>query len=239
MGQLVLVRHGQASFFADDYDKLSEMGEAQARKLAEYWLRYDVRFDEAFSGSLKRQTRTEEVVAEVYRAAGVDWPERQTMDSFNEYDADGVMHSLLPELIEADERVAALNEELQAASDGPTKYRAFHRLLESVMAVWVTGRYDATGFETWDQFSTRVREAMIDVTKGRTGGKRIAVFSSGGVIGTTIQTVMQAPDMMALELNWRIHNGATSEIVFSRGRYTMSSFNTIPHLDDPRFWTYR
>ena len=37
MGTLYLVRHGQASFGADDYDVLSPAGHEQAVRLGEYW----------------------------------------------------------------------------------------------------------------------------------------------------------------------------------------------------------
>src|SRR3984893_14433603 len=43
MGLITLVRHGQASFLKEDYDKLSELGELQARTLGEYWVARDVR----------------------------------------------------------------------------------------------------------------------------------------------------------------------------------------------------
>ena len=36
MGTLYLVRHGQASFGADDYDQLSPLGQQQAVRLGEY-----------------------------------------------------------------------------------------------------------------------------------------------------------------------------------------------------------
>jgi broad specificity phosphatase PhoE len=36
MGTLYLVRHGQASFGADDYDQLSELGRRQSVRLGEY-----------------------------------------------------------------------------------------------------------------------------------------------------------------------------------------------------------
>ncbi|MGH9676067.1 MAG: phosphoglycerate mutase family protein, partial [Candidatus Acidiferrum sp.] len=49
MGRLVLVRHGQASFLQQDYDKLSELGEKQSRLLGEYWVRHKTRFDRVCS----------------------------------------------------------------------------------------------------------------------------------------------------------------------------------------------
>ena len=55
MGALYLVRHGQASFGAADYDQLSELGARQCRRLGEHWQRRGMRFDAAFSGTLRRQ----------------------------------------------------------------------------------------------------------------------------------------------------------------------------------------
>ena len=37
MGVMTLVRHGQASLFAENYDELSALGRDQARLLGEFW----------------------------------------------------------------------------------------------------------------------------------------------------------------------------------------------------------
>ena len=47
MGILFLVRHAQASFLGEKYDKLSTLGEGQARLLGEYWARRNIVFDRA------------------------------------------------------------------------------------------------------------------------------------------------------------------------------------------------
>ena len=67
MALLTLVRHGQASFLQDNYDKLSERGELQSRILGEYWLRTGAAFDQVYYGPACRHLRTGEIVAEVYR----------------------------------------------------------------------------------------------------------------------------------------------------------------------------
>ncbi|MBI3735082.1 histidine phosphatase family protein [Candidatus Sumerlaeota bacterium] len=242
MGNLYLVRHGQASFFESDYDKLSPMGEAQARKLGEFWLRHGIRADEVHCGTLQRQRRTAEIVGECYAAAGMPWPDPQMNAAFNEYDADGVIKNLLPLLVERDAKFRALSEANAAAREKSERYKHFHRMLEAVMRVWVEGNYETNGappFETWREFSARVREGLRSITRSKGGGKRIALFTSGGPIGTAVQTVMQSPDQTALELNWRVHNGSVTEIVFSESRFTLSSFNAIAHLDEPALWTYR
>ncbi|MBT9476162.1 MAG: histidine phosphatase family protein [Polaromonas sp.] len=58
MGTLYLVRHGQASFGADDYDLLSPLGQQQAVRLGEYFKYKGVTFEAAMTGTLTRQRQT-------------------------------------------------------------------------------------------------------------------------------------------------------------------------------------
>ena len=58
MGTLYLVRHGQASFGADDYDVLSPLGHQQSRRLGEYFKQKGVHFEAALTGTLNRQVQT-------------------------------------------------------------------------------------------------------------------------------------------------------------------------------------
>src|SRR5882724_7348539 len=100
MSILTLVRHGQASYMAENYDKLSPLGEQQARKLGEFWLKRGVTFDCVFQGPAQRHIRTAEIVADVYRNAGAPWPEVTTVDDLNEFDASAVLRILMPILAE-------------------------------------------------------------------------------------------------------------------------------------------
>jgi broad specificity phosphatase PhoE len=239
MSKLVLVRHGQASFFSDDYDKLSEMGERQARTLAEYWLRTGVEFDESFTGTLSRQRRTEEVVAETYRAAGKAWPKAEVLPGLDEYPADEIMGTLLPILSAQNARIQQLEVEHKATTGGRERYRSFHRLLSAVMEEWIAGEHETNGMTRWEEFRDRVRRDFRKILAREGNGRRVAVFSSGGVIGVSVQTVLQAPDLMAAELNWRVHNCSLTEFTFSGSRITLDTFNAVPHLADPELLTYR
>jgi broad specificity phosphatase PhoE len=51
MGNLYLVRHGQASFGAADYDNLSELGHRQSVRLGEYFASRQVHFDAVMTGT--------------------------------------------------------------------------------------------------------------------------------------------------------------------------------------------
>ena len=50
MGNLYLIRHGQASFGADDYDVLSTVGERQSVALGEHLARLGLRLDRCVAG---------------------------------------------------------------------------------------------------------------------------------------------------------------------------------------------
>ena len=57
MANLFLVRHGQASFGADDYDRLSPTGHEQSRLLGEYlaWFLWRRTFSEDRAATTARQ----------------------------------------------------------------------------------------------------------------------------------------------------------------------------------------
>lgn len=105
MGRLVLVRHGQASFLQQNYDKLSELGEMQSRLLGEYWTRHKTRFDRVCSGPCVRQKNTASIVFGVYRKAGLEFPEPTVRSEFDEYSGDAVLQQALPGLLERDAKI--------------------------------------------------------------------------------------------------------------------------------------
>ena len=88
-------------------------------------------------------------------------------------------------------------------------------------------------------FRERVERAIRLIRERPGRGRRVAVFTSGGFIGTAVQHVLAAPDRAALEFNWRVRNCSLTEFVFTRDRFSLDSFNGVPHLADPSMWTYR
>ena len=58
MGTLYLVRHGQASFGADNYDQLSPLGWQQSRRLGQYFKERGYQFEAVITGTLQRHDET-------------------------------------------------------------------------------------------------------------------------------------------------------------------------------------
>jgi len=228
------VRHGQAHPFQRKDAALTACGEAQAAKLAQFWLRSGVRFDEVHHGTLSRQVRTQEVVAECFQAEGEPWPVAVREAAWNEYDATGVMQHL----VMRDDRLSAHAEAYERARGSAEENRMFQRMFEAAMTRWLESDAEVDGVESWPVFRTRVCGAIQRVMAGPPS-RRVVVFTSGGPIGLAVQSSMQAPAKSFLDVNWRVRNTSITQFMFDRSRFTLDSFNAIPHLDEVGLWTYR
>jgi broad specificity phosphatase PhoE len=239
MSTVVLIRHGQARSFEAHSDRLSAVGEQQARTLGEYWAGRGAAFDEVYSGTLERQRRSAELVGEAYTARGGQWPALRIEAGLDEYDAGGMLGRLAPALAAREPQFRALLEAFERMRETPERNRHFQRMFEQLVAAWLEGSVLVEGVESWRQFSARVRAALQRILRAEGSGRRIAVFTSGGVIGLAVQTALHAPDRVALELNWRVRNCSLTEFTFGRGRVSLDSFNALPHLHAGELQTYR
>jgi broad specificity phosphatase PhoE len=210
MGQLYLVRHGQASFGSDDYDRLSELGRRQCVRLGEYFRDSGIVFEAALTGTLKRQVDSLACIAQGLQMA----PEAQAWPGLNEYDGDALVAALKPGPI--------------APLTSPDGVRAHFRLLREGLQAWMDGRTEPAGMPRHADFVAGIREALDHVRASHEGA--VLIVSSGGPIATAVADVLGAPNATAIELNMRIRNSAVSEFVFGPKRHSLLSFNTLPHL---------
>jgi broad specificity phosphatase PhoE len=118
------------------------------------------------------------------------------------------------------------------------KMRNFEPMFEMLMRHWQTIP-ESPHWESWPAFRSRVERGLQRILNQPGSGRRVPLFTSGGVIGALLHLVLEVPDHMALELNWRNRNCALTEFVFTQGRCNLDSFNNVPHLDDVALWTYR
>lgn len=239
MSQLFLIRHGQAAAFSADSDRLTELGARQSRVLGEYLVARGARFDEVVTGTLRRQAETARLVGEAFTAAGQPWPQARVDAGWNEYDSGAVMEKLSPALAEQDAQFREKVEDTRAHAGTREQNRYFQRMFEDLMERWVSGSIGAEGVEPFADFHARVCAARARVLEAEQGGRRVAVFTSGGPIGACVQLAMDAPARMAMQVNWRVMNASITEFTFSKGRLSFDAFNRIPHLDEPALRSYR
>ena len=213
MGHLYLVRHGQASLGAADYDQLSPLGAQQSQRLGEHWRAQGLRFDAVITGSLKRHAQT---LAGIQHSMGTQhealiWP------SLNEYDAEAVIRAIQPgELVKP------------TTSDG---YKHHFRLLRDGLAQWMAGVVTPQGMPSYTEFVQGVTGALERIRQQHTG--HVLLVSSGGPIATAVAQVLRASPETSIELNMRLRNSAVSEFSFSPKRHSLVGFNSVAHLETP------
>src|SRR3954468_1935042 len=171
MGTLYLVRHGQASFGADDYDQLSELGHRQSVRLGEYFAERDIRFDGLIAGTLRRHKQTLEGILQGMDHAG----EHLAWEGLNEYDSEAVIATVHP-------------HKLQKPTS-PEMYRHHFRLLRDGLAQWMAGVVSPKGMPHYNDFVTGVSSAL-DHVRANHYGKNVLVVTSGGPISTAVGYVL-------------------------------------------------
>ena len=238
MSHIILVRHGQASFLEQDYDKLSANGEAQAGLLGEYWSRRGVVFSGAYSGPRVRQLETARIVAEAYRAAGLVFPETVVINEFDEYQAEAVLRECLPQLLQGNAGVRELYRTYKDSESGERR-KTFQKLFEAVIAKWVAGEIAADGVEPWPEFCLRVERGLAQVLRDTPPAANAVVFTSAGAIAAAIRRALHLSAEDTLQLTWMARNASFSSFLASGERFTLSTFNAHPHLDGDGLLTYR
>lgn len=216
MGTLYMVRHGQASFGSDDYDRLSELGRKQAVRLGEWFAKKGIRFDGLIAGTLKRHRQTLEGILEGMQHAG----EHLSWDGLNEYDAEAVIAAIHPEKLEK--------------PTSPEMVRHHFRLLRDGLATWMAGDSQPQGMPSYEQFVAGVAGAL-DHVRANHYGQNVLMVSSGGPISTAVGHVLGTSPETTIELNLRIRNTSVTEFAFTPKRAVLVMYNAIPHLDDPQY----
>lgn len=236
MGSIYLIRHGQASFGADDYDVLSAVGVRQAQILGAHLVELGLEFDRCLSGDLRRQKDTAQHALAQYAEAGRAAPTLEIDSAFDEFDAEGVVRALIPTMLE--DEPDALNI-LRNAVDNRLE---FQRLFSLVIARWLGGEHDTLGLQSWVGFVARVQAGLRRILENAGEHERIAVFTSGGTITALLHTITGMPAQQAFELNWHIVNTSLHQLKFRHSEVSLASFNSYTHLQlqkAPELITYR
>ncbi|WP_434557653.1 histidine phosphatase family protein [Pseudomonas sp. Z4-20] len=224
MGSIYLIRHGQASFGADDYDVLSPNGIRQAQVLGSHLAELGVVFDRCLSGDLRRQQDTAIGALGQMAAAGLPVPELEIDAAFNEFDADAVIRALLPDMLpEEPEALHILRNAAQNRAE-------FQRIFALIVERWLAGQYDPPGLESWLGFVERVQAGLQRLLEKADKTDKIAVFTSGGTITALLHLITQMPARQAFELNWQIVNTSLNHLKFRGREVALASFNSHAHL---------
>ena len=229
MSELVFVRHGQASFGTDSYDKLSATGFEQIKLLSKHWQALGETFDHIYAGSLQRQQETaHELLSHVHESSR----EPKIHPGFNEYNGDPLITIYLRDHAEE----GGFHSDLGLPIG---EERLFQQVFEAATAKWIRNELQPQqqdrNFEPWKAFQNRVHSAIDELMARHKQGARVLISTSGGVIALALQRALGFPDQQVISTNWMVHNSSVSKLRYGNGKISLTLFNNLAHLEKPEF----
>ncbi len=235
MARIYLIRHAQASFGSQDYDRLSDLGRRQARCLGDYFVQCDIQFDAIYSGTLRRQRDTAQIVAS--RLPGEI---SMHVDArFNEVQSEQHIERLMPRIIQHDPKLAALMER------GLTSSKDYQKAIDATFNYWVSPQCQESAIQSWSDFSSATDQALSEVMRAQGAGKNTAIFSSGGTIATIVAQVLGLDGRQIYAFFEPAINCAITRLLYGGERVSLSYFNDhywldlLGHQSDEQLLTYR
>ena len=221
MSRIFFIRHGQASFLKTDYDQLSPLGIEQASLLGNHWAQEGISATKVYSGQLKRQKQT---ATHFMKGASLELSLLEHA-GFDEHHGPDIVRHLYPEKFEQKEEIPI--EEFD------NYRRAFYGTYFKLANSWINGELDDAlpqSHESWPKFRSRFKAALNHVLENCGSGENLCVFTSGGPVAAAVGEALNLSDEKTLELGWQVKNSSVTEFLYSRGRFSMVSFNELPHI---------
>lgn len=238
MSRLILIRHGQASFMEENYDKLSSKGKEQSRILGEYLIGRETNIDAVYVGPLHRHQQTLDGVMAVYESAGIALPKPQMLQELDEHHATEAMMEAMPYMMKHD---AFVQETMARIEAEPAKQRKlFFQVFTHFCRLWSQGKFDeqSASIQSWKDFRSTVDTGIQQIVDENPGGKTVLAFTSGGTTAASMGYTLGLSNLDAMELNFIVQNTAMTELLFSQNNLTLMRFNHIPHLTEKDLITF-
>ncbi|NJN78142.1 MAG: histidine phosphatase family protein [Saprospiraceae bacterium] len=208
MSKLYFFRHAQASYGAENYDKLSPKGELQSAELGKHLAEKQIRFDKIFVGPLERQQHTLSIVNQIYSDKNLILPTPIILPELKEHHG-----------FQATKKVAKPNsirstlQNLQSEIEQNPKLHKRNSLLmfQYFIEEWAMGNIEVEGFESWKTFREKVDLALNTILKATEKSENIGIFTSGGTISAIIATALNMQDEQKVAaMNFSIRNTSFS-----------------------------
>jgi len=220
MATIYAVRHGQASFGAENYDELSELGYRQAQLVGEYFRDTGVTFDAVYSGELLRQQETARLVI---ASQSADVP--HYIDTrFNEIRNDEQIRYLAPVVTERDPAIKTLLQK------GLGKSKDYQKVIDAVFNYWVSPDCTESRIQSWADYSDGVKQALREVMQQQGAGKTVGIFLSGGTLATMVAHVLGLGSAQTYQLYEPVFNCSITQLFYNRSKVSLSYYNDCSFL---------
>lgn len=223
MPALYLIRHGQASFGAEDYDQLSDLGRRQSRHLGDHFAEQGIIPSAVICGGMKRHRQTAE---QCLAAMGLSDTFQQGEEHFV-LDSDWDEYDHL-QILEAYTSLPGVGEKMVQDMAGENPKVGFQTHFSLAMQRWCEGEHDHEYRETWSVFCDRVERGL---QAAASGNGNVFVFTSGGAISAVSRKLLALNNVKALSLSWTLANAAYSKVLAGKSGVVMASMNEHSHID--------
>jgi broad specificity phosphatase PhoE len=224
MQKIYFIRHGQASFGAQNYDQLSSLGLKQAAVLGQYIAALCAGDVGLISGSMHRHQQTAQIALAQHASSPVVVSDPQ----WNEFDHQQVFARYNPDFANP----ARLLQEMQAH---PHPAQRLEQIFSAALQRWMDPAYAQDYSENGQLFQQRVRAALsglIDQMQQKQQQQAV-VFSSAGVISAVCAQVLQLPAEKMAELMFVVANCSVSAIQVIDQQLHLQVFNEHHFLATP------
>lgn len=235
MSHIYLIRHGQASFGAENYDKLSALGQQQAGVIGDYFAKQGTKIAQVVHGKMSRQEETATILANQsgFYEGLICHP------GADEFDSDSLVKHYLPIL-------AKQSPELNKILENDGKWWAtgdnFELFFCALVSLWQAD--SNCPFESWKYFYARCINCLNDVSEisKQSEQKGITIVAtSGGLISVVMQSILNFSNKTFMDMNLTTNNASISEVIWPankiepektpiRKRNRLLSFNNITPL---------
>lgn len=227
MALIYLVRHGQASFFNSNYDKLTDLGILQSKLVGR------TLSDRLFSpkiitsGSLYRHQETakyclKEINLNIEPTISTNW---------NEYNHTELISKFNPEYAD----FGKLNNDIRSH---PVPLKKLQDILNQSIIDWMENKHNYS--VSWQDFKENAWGELENLASKLSSRENALVFTSGGPISAIVMKALKLNDRQFIDLQNRVINTSITKILIGKSGLSVSTYNDYSHLEnDFNLVTYR
>lgn len=208
MQEILMIRHGQASFGAEDYDNLSALGRQQSFWLGAHLQQLGFAPHIAIKGGLKRHAQTLDEMAK-----SLVLPTQHTDGAFVEINLTAI--------------VEGYQNKYNDLPDYEAEPALFNTAMRMVLTAWIEGRFVAEEI-CWADYARRVTQGLDDL---RAHGKSVLLVTSGGTITAAIGAMLRLDAAAQVAMMLKIHNSSVTKLMRTNTGLELHSLNNVGHLE--------
>jgi|ERR1017187_9552970 broad specificity phosphatase PhoE len=232
MSKIILIRHGQASYGAANYDNLSDKGIEQSKALGEYFVKQKIKLDKIYVGKLKRHLQTYEAFSSTFADNKIQLPKPVFLQEFNEHHGNETLKLAFDDFIKQYAHAKILADEIK---ENPKQQRRNSLLIfEMFFKEFTSGRFtfEHESVQSWVDFRIQTKKGIEIIKKEIASSETVGVFTSGGTKSSIIGDVLGVNEEQIANFNLVMKNTSFSQMLFSKNNLNLLTLNETPHLTD-------